>query len=126
MPSANGSSLQIGAAVLHARVTRVRKATRLAENTHSGTPSTNYDAVVDDNAWSGSIPWDETNMPDVDFGLINGSKVNLRFNKGTTGKFELLTNTTVESVEDVHDNAGDIIRTDISGKGGVLTRAVSG
>ncbi len=125
-PSGNGSSLQIGAAVLHARLTRIRKGTRLTENTHSGTRSTTFEAVVPDNAWSGSIPWDSSNIPDVDFGLSQGAKVNLRINKGSSGKFEVLTGTSVEFCEDVHDNAGDIIRTDISGKGGVLTPAVSG
>lgn len=125
MPSALGSSLQIGAAVLHCRLTRLRKGARLSDNTHSGVAAANYDAVVPDHAWSASIPWDDTNIPDTDFGLVEGAKVTLRFNQGATGKFEVLTGTTVEHVEDVHDNAGDIIRTEVSGKGGVLTRALT-
>jgi molybdopterin biosynthesis enzyme MoaB len=124
MPSANGSSLQIGMAVLHARLTRLRKGSRLTENTHSGTASTNYDAVVPDNSWSGSIPWDEANIPDTDFGLTPGTKVDLIFNVGDTGLTEELEDTTVEYVEDIFDNAGDIIRTEVSGKGGVLTPAI--
>lgn len=125
MPSALGSSLQIGATTLHCRLTRLRKAARLADNTHSGTSASNYDGVVPDHSWSASIPWDDTNIPDTDFGLIEGTKVTLKFPLGTTGKFQQLAGTTIESVEDIKDNAGDIIRTEVSGKGGVLTRAVT-
>lgn len=125
MASALGSSIQISSTVLHCRATRVRKAARLAENTHSGCAATNYDAVVPDHSWNASVPWDETNIPDTDFGLAPGDKVTVRFNQGSTGKFETLTDTTVETVEDIHDNAGDIIRTEITGKGGVLTPAVT-
>lgn len=122
--SANGSAMLIGATRLEARLTRVRKGARLTENTHSGTSSTNYDAVVPDNAWSGSVPWDSANQPDTNFGLTPGAKVTLKFLLGATGKFEILTGTTVEVVEDVMDNAGDIIRTEVSGKGGILTPPV--
>lgn len=125
MPSALGSSVMIGATVLVCRLTRVRKGARLAENTHSGCAATNYDAVVPDHAWSMSIPWDDTNLPDVDFGLNAGDKVTLKFLEGSTGKFEVLSGTTVESVENIRDNSGDIIRTEASGKGGVLTPAVT-
>jgi hypothetical protein len=123
--SGNGSAIQVGANTLHARLTRVRKAARLAENTHSGTSSSNYEKVVKDHAWSGSIPWDDTNLPDTDVGLNEGDKVTVTFPMGASGKSETLTNTTVEYLEDIMDNQGDIIRTEISGKGGVLTRPVT-
>jgi len=123
--SANGSSLQIASTTLNCRVTRITKRSRTTENTHSGVASSNYEHVVYDHAWSASVPWDDTNIPDTDFLLIEGTKVALKFPLGTTGKFNLLTNTIVETVEDICDNAGDIIRTEITGKGGVLTRAVT-
>jgi hypothetical protein len=123
--SGNGSSMQVGANTLQARLTRVRKGARLAENTHSGTSSSNYDKVVPDHAWSGSIPWDDTNLPDTDVGLVEGAKVTVTFPMGASGKSETLTGTTVEYLEDVMDNAGDIIRTDVAGRGGVLTRPVT-
>jgi hypothetical protein len=123
--SANGSSVLVGAVTLHCRVTRVRKGARLTDNTHSGTSSSNYDMVVKDHSWSLSIPWDDTNLPDTDVGLTEGSKVTIVFAMGGSGKTETLTSTTVESLEDVMDNAGDIIRTEISGKGGVITRPVT-
>lgn len=123
--SANGSSITVGAVTLHCRMTRLRKAARLTENTHSGTSSSNYEKVVKDHSWSLSVPWDDTNLPDTDVLLIEGDKVTVTFAMGGSGKTEALASTTVESLEDVMDNAGDIIRTDISGKGGVLTRPVT-
>jgi hypothetical protein len=123
--TANGSSLVIGAATLACRLTRLRKASRLADNTNSGTAASDYIEVVKDHSWSASVPWDSDVIPDTDFGLSEGARVTLKFNLGGTGKFETLTNTTVETLEDVMDSAGDIIRTEISGKGGTLTRAVT-
>lgn len=123
--SGNGSSIQVGANTLHARLTRVRKGARLTENTHSGTSSSNFEKVVKDHAWSGSIPWDDTNLPDTDVGLNEGDKVTITFPMGASGKSETLTNTSVEYLEDIMDNNGDIIRTEIAGKGGVLTRPVT-
>jgi hypothetical protein len=121
--SGNGSSLKIGTAVLNCKLTRLRKGARLTENTHSGVSSSNYESVVPDHSWSAAIPWDSSNIPDTGFGLSVGSKVTLIFAMGSSTKTQTLTNTTVESVEDVMDNAGDIIRTEISGKGGALTPA---
>jgi hypothetical protein len=123
--TANGSKLTIGMTDLHTRNVRVRKAARLTENTHSGTSSSNYEAVVKDHSWEADVPWDDTNIPDTDFGLVEGTKVTLIFALGGSGKTEQLAGTTVESVEDILDNQGDIIRTRITGKGGVLTRAVT-
>jgi uncharacterized protein YndB with AHSA1/START domain len=123
--SGNGSSMVVGVTTLHARLTRVRKGARLTENTHSGTSSSNYDKVVPDHSWSGSIPWDDANLPDTDVGLTEGSKVTIVFALGASGKSETLTNTTVEFLEDIMDNQGDIIRTEVSGRGGVLTRPVT-
>lgn len=123
--SGNGSSMLVGVTTLHARLTRVRKGARLAENTHSGTSSTLYVPVVKDHAWSGSVPWDDTNLPDTDVGLTEGAIVTITFAMGASGKSETLTNTTVEYLEDIMDNQGDIIRTEVSGKGGVLTRPVT-
>lgn len=123
--SGNGSTLTVGAVVLHCRRATLRKGARLAENTHSGTASANYDLVVRDHSWTVEIPWDDTNLPDTDAGLTEGAKVTITFAKGSSGKTAVLTNTTVETLEDVMDNAGDIIRTVVTGKGGVLTREVT-
>jgi hypothetical protein len=123
--SGNTSLLTIGATTLNCRMTRISQGARLAENTHSGTSSTNFEQVVKDHSWSASIPWDDTNLPDTDFGLVEGAKVTLIFNFGASGKAATLANTSVERVEHVMDNAGDIIRTDVSGRGGSLTRAVT-
>lgn len=123
--SANGSSLGIGVTTLACKMTRMRKASRLAEATDSGTSSSRYIQVVKDHSWSASVVWDDTNLPDTDFGLVEGAVVTLIFTMGGSGKTETLTGTTVESLEDIMDSAGDVIRTEISGKGGVLTRPVT-
>lgn len=123
--SGNGSTLTVGAVVLHVKRLTLRKGARLVENTHSGTASSNFEKVVGDHSWTCEIPWDDTNLPDTDAGLVEGAKVTLTFTKGGSGKAALLTNTTVETLEDVMDNEGDIIRTTVSGKGGVLTREVT-
>lgn len=125
MHTANGSKLTVGAVDLQCRLTRVRKGSRLAETTHSGVSSTTYQQVVKDHSWSASVNWDDTNLPDTDVGLTEGSVVTITFTMGDSSKTEILTNTTVEMLEDVMDSAGDIIRTEISGKGGVLTRPVT-
>lgn len=123
--SALGSSLQIGAATLHCQVTEIIDRARLVENTHSGVTSTNFDKVVPDNAWSAQIPWDDTNLPDTDFGLVPGVKVTLKFPSGATGKFQTLTGTSVEMLRHMKDNGNNIIMTFASGKGGDITREIT-
>lgn len=123
--TANGSKLTIGVVDLACRMTRMRKGSRLAETTDSGTSSSRYLQVVKDHSWSASVVWDKDNLPDTDFGLIEGAVVTLIFAMGDSTKTETLTGTTVETLEDVMDSAGDVIRTEISGKGGVLTRPVT-
>lgn len=103
----------------------LRKGSRNVENTHSGVSSTNFEKVVSDHSGSIDIPWDDTNLPDTDAGLVEGAKVTIRFNLGTSGKFQTLANTIIESVEDTDDNSQDIVRTTVNFKGGVLTRPVT-
>lgn len=124
--SGNGGSIKVGSTT-HNFVGKwtLRKNSRLTENTHSGTPATNYLAVVPDHSWTVEIPWDDTVLPDTDMGLSEGGQVTLTFNYGASGKFAVLTNTTVETIEEVDDNAQDIIRVVLSGKGGTLTRPVT-
>lgn len=123
--SALGSSLQIGVTTLHCHVTEVIDRARLVENSHSGVTSSNYEKVIADNAWSAVIPWDDTNLPDTDFGLVPGAKVTLKFPSGATGKFQQLANTSVEALRHLKDNANNILMTFASGKGGDLTREVT-
>lgn len=120
--SGNGSTITVGSTVLHCKRATLRKNARLVENTHSGVSSSNYERVVPDHSWTVEVPWDDTNLPDTDVGLVEGAKATIVFAKGGSGKTMTLTNTTVETLEDVMDNEGDIIRTVITGKGGALTR----
>jgi hypothetical protein len=110
---------------LHCHVTEVIDRARLTENSHSGVTSSNYDKVIPDNAWSAQIPWDDTNLPDTDFGLVPGTKVTLIFPTGSSGKSQTLTNTTVEAIRHLKDNANNIVMSFASGKGGDITREVT-
>lgn len=123
--SGNGGEIVVGAVTLHVNKHTLRKASRNVDNTHSGVTAANYEHVVGDHAATVEIPWDDSNIPDTDAGLAEGTKVTIIFHLGASGKTETLTNTLVESVEDVTDNGQDIIRTIVTTKGGTLTRAVT-
>ena len=100
---------------------------RLVENTNSASGgATNYDKVVDDPSWSAEIPLDLANLPDTDVGFAGGQKVNVKFFLGSSAKFYQLTGTTIEEVRVRNDNAQDIVRATITGKGGVITRPLTG
>jgi hypothetical protein len=100
----------------------VRKTARLAEATHSGKAATNFEKVVPHYEWTAEVPWDDENLPDTDGTLIEGAKVTIRFVLGASTKLIVLTDTSVETLEQVDDNENDIIRAVVSGKGGSLTR----
>jgi hypothetical protein len=115
MTVGGGSELNIGKWELNSNA-------RLVENTHSGTSgSTNYDLVVYDNSSTVDIPWDDTNLPDTDMGLVRGTKVTIVFQMGGSGKTATLTNTTVETHTTINDPQNDIVRSRITTKGGVYT-----
>ncbi|AMV25439.1 hypothetical protein VT84_13640 [Gemmata sp. SH-PL17] len=116
-----GSKLMIGATSLHCTVVTNDRTSRLAENTNSSHSATNFDPVVPHNEWEADVPWDDTNLPDTDFGLVPGAKVTLILVDGASGKTATLTGTTVERHRIVRDNANDIIRSKVSGKGGAMT-----
>jgi hypothetical protein len=103
----------------------LRKHARLTENTTSANTASNYEKVVPDYSWTLDIAWDDTTLPDTDLGLNEGDKVILKFNYGRSTKFSILTDTTIETADEVDDNATDIVRVALSGKGGTLTRPVT-
>lgn len=123
--SGNGGEVVVGAVTLHINKWTLRKASRNVDNTHSNTTASNYEHVVPDHSATIEIPWDDSNIPDTDAGLTEGSKVTVVFHLGASGKTQTLTNALVESVEDVNDNGQDIIRSVATLKGGTLTRAVT-
>jgi hypothetical protein len=120
--SGNGGEIVVGAVTLHVTKWTVRKTARLAEATHSGKTATNFEKVVPHYEWTAEIPWDDTNLPDTDAGLVEGAKLTITFHDGASGKTLVLTDTSVETLEQVDDNENDIIRAVASGKGGTLTR----
>lgn len=123
--SGNGGGITVDGVTINIGKWTLRKGARLAENTHSAKSATNFELVVPDHSGSLEIPWDDTNLPDTDAGLEEGAKVTIVFNYGQSGKFAALTDTSIETCEDVDDNANDIVRTMVTFKGGVLTRAIT-
>lgn len=121
--SGNGGYITVQGTRLNIGKWTLRKGSRLVENTHSGVSSTNFNPVVPDNSGTIEIPWDSSNIPDTIAGLVPGTQVTLQLYLGTSGLFHTLTNTSIEFAEDVDDNAQDIIRTQVSFKGGSLTAA---
>ena len=118
--SGNGGYTTVGATRLDVAKWTVNSNARLTENTNSGTAgSTRYDLVAYDNSSSIEIPWDSDNLPSTL--LPRGSKVTLTFYHGGSTKTSVLTNTTVENVTTVDDNAQDIVRVSVTTKGGVYT-----
>lgn len=121
MPSGNGGYITVNGDRLDINKWEHDNQSKNVENTHSGTEgATNFDHVVEHNEWSIAVPWDETNTPE-DVSLVRGDKVDIVFQYGATGNSDTLTNTLVTSVKTVNDNQGDIIRVDVTGKGGKMT-----
>src|SRR5437016_3676642 len=100
----------------------LKKTSKNVENTHSGTPSTNFEHVVPHYEWDVEVPIDITNFPDAATLLREGTKATITFYLGTSGKFDVLSNTLVQDLSDVDDNSEDILRTTVTGKGGTLTQ----
>ncbi len=124
-----GGQVEVGTSpsevTLHCRSHSVRKTSRIVENSHSGVSATNFEPIIDHYEWTVVVPWDDTNLPDVDVGLEEGLKVTIKFNDAGSGKFKTLTNTTVESLEEQYDSDQNIMMVTITGRGGTLTRQVT-
>lgn len=121
--SGNGGGILIGTSTTPFQIGKwtVRRNARLVENTHSGVSSSNYELVVPDHSFSVEIPWNDADLPDTDAGLVPGAKITITFQFGTSSKTCQLTSTSVETLEEVDDNANDIVRAVCSGKGGAFT-----
>lgn len=104
---------------------KVRKKSINVQNNHSGVTADNYEPLLPAYEWECVIPWDDTLIPDVDQGLVENTKVTLKFKDATSSKFCILTNTIVDSLEESYDVDEDIIVVVASGKGGTLTRQVT-
>jgi hypothetical protein len=121
-----GGGITVGAGVeLPVSKHTVRKISTLADVSHSGSSARMFHSVIPHYEWEIELPFDDTRMVDVDEGLVEGASVTLRFDDGSSGKFLILTGTSVESIEEVEDVLNDVIRVAVRGKGGVLTRQVT-
>lgn len=80
-----------------------------------------YFAVVQDNQYTFSVARDDTNYPEA-VGFTIGTVIGtLWFKLGAGTKADKLTNSTVEEVNTITDNMGDVVRVNIRGHGGFLT-----
>lgn len=119
--SGNGGAIAVNGSELNIAKWTLRAGNRLVENTHSGVSNTNFEVVVQDNAATVEVPFDTDVAPEAFFGLVAGAQVTLVFFYGTSGLTATLTDTLVETVETVDDNASDIIRYTVSTRGGFLS-----
>lgn len=97
----------------------IRRTARLAENTHSGVSSTNFERVVYHYETTIEIPIDVDDPPENY--MTEGDKVTLFLQRGESALFHTITNTSVETMEEVDDNSQDILRMAVSTKGGSLS-----
>lgn len=93
---------------------------RLAENTHSGTQgSSSYKRIVRDNTWRLEFPWDE-DQDEIYETWDAAEFLHIRFKYGESTIVLQLQDTTLETFETMDNNATDIVRCVLSGKGGIL------
>jgi hypothetical protein len=99
----------------------LNKMNRLGEVTNSAYGGSQYAPCLQDPSWTIEIPRDDTLFPEA-LGLIQGTFITtLWFKLGSVNKADRLDATTVESVNEVCDNKGDVIRVTVTGKGGMVT-----
>lgn len=120
-----GGHLNLGVGTLAVRGHKIRKKSISAQNNHSAVVADNHEPLLPAYEWEAVAPWDDTFMPDVDFGLIENTKQTVKFLDASSGKFVILTDTLVENLEESYDVDEDIIVVSASGKGGTLTRQVT-
>lgn len=83
--------------------------------------ATLYLAVVQDNEWEFTCARDDVLFPEA-VGLAQGTVISLMwFKLGAGERADKLANTLVTEVSPVCDNAGDVVRVTVRGKGGLLT-----
>ena len=120
-----GGKITCGLVDIAVRSHKVRKKSINAQNNHSSVTADNYEPLLPSYEWEAVIPWDAANIPDVDAGLVENTKVTLTFYDAGSGKFCVLTNTLVESLEESYDVDEDIVVMVATGKGGTLTRQLT-
>lgn len=98
---------------------------RLAEVTQSDSGGgTAYKHVVEDPKWTAEFAFDDTIFIET-LGWDSGTELEeIFFKKGASALCDLVSNTTVETVNYTCDNQGDVVRVRVTGKGGTVTTNV--
>lgn len=116
--SGNGGHIKIGAATYDIGKWTLNKDPRLKESTLSSNTGTRYKKVITDPSWTIELPPDAATMPEV-VGLTEGTVIALlKFKVGESALYYSLVNTTVGPIDIDDDNAQDVVRVRLSGKGG--------
>jgi hypothetical protein len=103
---------------IHVGTWTLTRSARLAENTHSGTQgSSSYVRAVRDNSWRLEFPWDEDSEALYE-DLIAADFLHVKFKYGASDLEVELAYTTLETAEVVDNNASDIVRAVLAGRGG--------
>lgn len=128
IPSGNGGYVQVAAGagnIQHTSQWTGNWMNRLAEVTNSAFPGSQYAPTLPDPSWTIEVPRDDTLYPEA-LGFYAGQFLpTVYFRLGADSKFDRVQATTVESVQKVCNNAGDVVRLTISGKGGSMTYNVA-
>lgn len=120
--SANGGAIYLGPLV---EVSTQRWSgnwrVRDSDITQSDIACTLFMPVVQDNSWEWSAARDDVDYPEA-LGLAPGDIVaEIFFKLGAGTLADKLENTMVEEVSNVVDNANEVVRVTVRGKGGFLT-----
>ena len=126
--SGNGGYLVYGGTpnlTVHNSMWTLNLANRLAEVTNSSFGGSLYAATLQDPSWTMEVPRDDTLYPEA-LGFTQGVFIaSLYFKIGAEAKCHRIDSTSIESVNYVCDQKGDVVRVSITGKGGMATLNVS-
>ncbi len=90
---------------------------RIAEITSSADTASKFKGTIPDATIQISLLADDTTYPETS-GLSAGTTINLSLKLGTLAKFHNFTSTTVESVNTTDDSTQDVIRMEVTCRGG--------
>lgn len=121
IPSANGGYVSIGAGggnTQHVARWTGDWMNRLAEVTTSAYGGAQYTSALEDPSWSFEVPRDSTAFPEALNFKPGYFFSDIWFKLGADTVADRVSNTTVERVSKENNNAGEVVRITVSGRGG--------
>ena len=121
----NGGYVKVGTAGAAVRVDvgdwSLSDNNRLVDGTTSAYSSSNYEGTIGDHSVDLTLLADDTNFPET-AGLVSGSKISISLHLGTLAKWHTISGATVATIGTVDKSDGDVIRMQVSCKGGTLAK----